>query len=90
MEHDLKTWPAFFPALLNGKKTFEVRRNDRDFRVEDILILREWDPTIEDYTGRVVRRVVTYLARAEDLSRMGSGLREGFCVMAISKIEKGR
>ena len=32
--HDLKTWPEFFDAILDGRKTFEVRdTRDRDFAV---------------------------------------------------------
>jgi hypothetical protein len=42
--HTLKTWPEFFAALKAGSKTFEVRINDRDFKVGDILRLTFHDP----------------------------------------------
>ena len=29
--HDLKTWPEYFAEIANGNKTFELRKNDRDF-----------------------------------------------------------
>ncbi|MFA5381985.1 MAG: DUF3850 domain-containing protein [Candidatus Micrarchaeia archaeon] len=48
--HSLKTWPEFFQLTLNGKKKFELRRNDRDYRVGDELLLKEWDPEV--YRGR--------------------------------------
>lgn len=44
MRHDLKTWPTYFERLLDGSKTFEVRKDDRGYQAGDRLILREWDP----------------------------------------------
>lgn len=59
--HDLKTWPEFFEAVEDGRKTFEVRVNDRDYQVGDGLLLREWSPETKDYSGRAVTRIVSYL-----------------------------
>ncbi len=39
--HELKTDPAVFQASWDEKKMFEVRKNDRDFRVGDTLWIRE-------------------------------------------------
>lgn len=40
--HKLKCWTEFFAAIQQGRKTFEIRKNDRDFRVYDWLLLQEW------------------------------------------------
>lgn len=72
--HALKTWPEYFEAVYDGRKTFEIRRNDRDFKVGDTLILREWDPKIEGYTGRRLERVVTYVTDAANLGALTEGL----------------
>lgn len=42
--HTLKVVPPYFDGLLDGTKTFEIRRNDRAFQRGDELILWEWDP----------------------------------------------
>lgn len=42
--HDLKCWPGSFEAIMHGEKTFEYRKNDRDFQVGDVLILHEFIP----------------------------------------------
>ncbi len=73
--HDLKTLPQYFQAIVDGTKTFEVRRNDRGFEVGDYLFLREWSQET-GYTGRIARVTVSYLYAGEWCA-------PGFCVMAI-------
>lgn len=51
MRHELKTWPIFYNAILDGTKTFECRKNDRDFKVGDTLVLKEFDPEAPVYTS---------------------------------------
>ena len=71
MEHELKVWPTYFERLLDGNKTFEIRRDDRGFQPGDRLILREWDPVgvtvlfggVGGYTGRKVVRTVGFVAK---------------------------
>lgn len=92
-EHDLKTWPEPFAALLDGRKTFEIRRNDRDYQVGDVLVLREYEPPQwidnvlprplpEHFTGRVVRRRVTYMVHGG-----AWGIPPDLCVMGIADEE---
>jgi hypothetical protein len=79
MTHELKTWPPYFGQVLSGEKTFEVRKNDRDYKVGDELHLREWDPSLEEYSGRELRRTITFVL-------LGSrfGIEEGTCVLALA------
>jgi hypothetical protein len=44
MTHELKSTPDFFKAIRSGHKTFEIRENDRNFKVGDVLVLREFIP----------------------------------------------
>ncbi len=59
--HELKCWPGYFEAIKSGAKNFEVRRDDRRFAVGDALLLREWDPDTQSYSGRELSRWVTYV-----------------------------
>ncbi|HHL0747950.1 TPA: DUF3850 domain-containing protein, partial [Streptococcus agalactiae] len=43
-QHLLNCYPEYFEAIMDGTKTFECRYNDRDFKVGDELLLREYDP----------------------------------------------
>lgn len=78
MIHELKTWNEYFEEVLMGHKTFEIRKNDRDFKKGDTLILKEWNPKTEQYTGREMARKVTYILKGGAF-----GLEKGFVVMAI-------
>jgi len=72
--HELKTWPGYFERIVNGSKTFEIRRNDRGFQAGDVLRLREYEPagdhdecpdtrcTGRRYSGREVLRSVGFVA----------------------------
>lgn len=64
VEHELKTWPEFFAAIRAGAKRHEVRRFDRDYRVGDVLVLREYEPGSDRYTGEVERVRITYMTQA--------------------------
>lgn len=65
MIHQLKTESQFFEASADGKKNFEVRKNDRDFKVGDLLALNEveWNEKTKvlEYTGRCSMVLVTYV-----------------------------
>ncbi|MDK1020213.1 MAG: ASCH/PUA domain-containing protein [Candidatus Hydrogenedentes bacterium] len=79
MLHDLKIWPEHYDVVVDGRKRFELRRDDRDFQVGDTLMLREWCLETETYTGRsVLVRVAFVLREAEPF-----GLMEGFCAISI-------
>lgn len=77
--HELKVWKTYYKPLLSGHKKFEVRKNDRDFKVGDILILRPFDEKKQEYTtqGEFYFNV-TYI-----LDGGKFGIEEGVCVMAI-------
>lgn len=72
--HTLKIRPEYFEAIELGFKTFEIRENDRNFKISDILHLREWSSRL-GYTERGITCNVTYITDYEQ--------RANFVVMAI-------
>ena len=58
-----KIWPEYFEQVLSGKKTYELRLNDFEVNEGDTLILEEWDPRTKQYTGRSVKKEVTFVGR---------------------------
>lgn len=83
--HELKTWPEYFLATLQGSKTFELRFDDRGFATGDYLVLREYDPATETYTGRHLTFLVTYLLDSED----GPWLQQGYVAMGGHLVADG-
>lgn len=41
MIHELKILPQYLRSIKSGIKTYEVRRNDRDFQTNDVVHLYE-------------------------------------------------
>lgn len=63
-----KTWPELFEDVRTGKKKFDLRVADFEVNVGDTLVLREWDPETQQYTGREIKKTVTYLLKTRDLT----------------------
>lgn len=77
-QHYLKIKPEYYRAIAKGVKNFEVRYNDRNFHVGDMLHLQEC--VKDEYTGREILAEVTYLLDDPTFCK------EGYVVMAIKVI----
>ncbi|TDE03437.1 DUF3850 domain-containing protein [Jiangella asiatica] len=94
MIHELKTVPPWFERIVEGEKTVEVRKDDRDFQTGDTLRLREWDPErnpvyrtgdgYHRYTGREVDVAVTHALRGFE------GLADGWVALSITVVTGSR
>ena len=82
MIHELKCWPEYFKEVKKGNKTFEVRKNDRNYRRRDILHLNEYDPELKTFTGDKVYTSVNYV-----LYGGAFGIQDGYVVMSIRLIK---
>ncbi len=84
--HDLKSWPDFFEPVASGVKQFELRLNDRKFKVGDVLRLREFDDRKGIYTGREVRKRITYLLEGIGPGAITPvlGLSRGYVILSLS------
>jgi hypothetical protein len=82
MTHALKTDPEYFQAILDGKKTFEVRKKDRPFKTGERLLLQEFDRSEGEYSGRETERWIIYILEGGRF-----GIDEGYVVMGLKEIE---
>lgn len=73
--HTIKIAKMYYEDVKSGKKSFELRKNDRGYKQGDILRMLEYAEG--EWTGREMVVEVTYLL--EDYA----GLEEGYCIMAL-------
>lgn len=72
-----KILPEYFEAIVDGRKTFELRKDEDDIQVGDMLNLLEWDG--EKFTGRQWMCLITYVLR----NCPEWGLMEGYCILGL-------
>ena len=60
VEHKLKIKSEHYINVINGTKTAEIRYNDRNYQVDDILILNEID-SLGNFTGNKCSVIVTHV-----------------------------
>ena len=75
---DLKIEPKYFEAQEKGNKNFEIRKNDRGYRVGDVLWLKEYDPEKKQYTGNTLKRKITYITSYKQ--------QEGYVVLGTKQL----
>lgn len=85
--HDLKTDPEAFRASCDGVKPWEIRFDDRGFKVGDLVVLLETKHSGEEmrrgfpleYTGRRLTRRIDYILPVGSYV-----LYDGWVVMTVS------
>lgn len=63
IDYELKIHPQYFNDIMHRDKRHEIRRNkDRKFNVGDVVLLREYCPGSEVYTGFETIIKITYVS----------------------------
>lgn len=72
--HIIKIAPEYFPDVEDGRKHFEIRKNDRDYQVGDLVYLVEIKDG--DLTGNTVKVQISYVLK----NCQQYGLMDGYCI----------
>ena len=78
--HEVKISSIYFDDVAAGIKNFELRKNDRGYKVGDILKLNEVKSGKE--TGRFIKAKIEYTLEEH------TGLQEGYCILSIKVLQK--
>lgn len=65
MEVEKKIWPKDFEKIKDKDKYMEIRLADFDIGIGDTLVIREWDPTAQEYTGKELKFEVKNLKKLD-------------------------
>jgi len=86
--HVLKSWVGLFEPILKGDKTHDLRVLDRDYKIGDTCLLREYDPVDMIYTGREVVVQITYITSEKHQACAFSSfaLHPAMGILSISRI----
>lgn len=84
MQHELKTDPEVFQAALDGIKNYELRFNDREYKVGDTVWLKETTYSgAEMKTGKPLSFTQRSLKKRINHILSGYGLQEGWAVLSF-------
>lgn len=82
MRHEIKILPEYFEDKIEGIKDWEIRFNDRDYQVGDILIEQEWSEDTS-WTGRCMEEEIKAVYKNLPF------VKEGYVVLSTRQM-KGR
>lgn len=66
MKIEKKVWPEYFQKIVDGDKNYELRLADFECGPGDVLVLKEWNQKTKEYTGRIIKKIVTYVGRTKN------------------------
>jgi len=87
--HRIKIHPKYVERILSGQKTFEIRKNDRDYQVGDRLSMYPWEWSDSDKgikwadpnrESRNIEADIVYMTNAYQ--------QDDYCVLGIKLIKE--
>ena len=91
--HELKIEEEYYKAIIDGVKTFELRKNDRDYQVGDLIQFTDARFKPKDYLKGATEKYyphpsetlfkITYILK--DVPEYG--LEKDYCILGIKQVE---
>jgi len=84
---ELKILNKYFDDILYNNKRFELRKDDKNYKVNDVITLREYDIEKNQYTCYSVNKItimITYILRNVEQF----GLNKDYCIFGFEILFK--
>ncbi len=82
--HVCKSWTHFFQAIKEGRKLHDLRNNDRNFQVGDVIRLQEYLPFDGVYTGDELDVEITFItSNVTPCAYSSSALDRDYCILSL-------
>lgn len=78
--HALKIDPEYYTPVLREQKNFEIRKNDRNFKVGDLVLLEEWTKQYGYHFSPSIKRQITYITNYKQ--------KPGYVVFGMKPVEE--
>jgi len=83
VKHTIKLSDKYYQRVISGQKTFEIRKNDRDYQVGDTLLMFDPDVNLDMYSdmpSNYIHAKIVYMTTEFQ--------QEGYCVLGIEIINR--
>ena len=81
--HELKIKDNYYEEIVLGKKKFELRKNDRDYKVGDLITFQVVMEDGRTYSSHLLYQIVYILENVPEY-----GLQEGYCILGIEELKQ--
>lgn len=85
--HKVKSWTEFYDAIKRGQP-FDVRADDRHYKVGDVIVFQQWDTDHGRLTGDECKREVTHVVKGVGAGGIAPlrGLRPEYVVLGLKPV----
>lgn len=87
-KHRVKSWPEYYAPLKDGSKPFELRKNDRNYQVGDVVVFCEFDDRKGKFTGDETPKRITYMLTSTGQGSIPPlhGLMQGYAILGFADV----
>lgn len=83
--HEVEIDYKYASAIANGRKTFEIRKNDKDYKVGDCLIFRVKNIPPHRWCLEIAKKLYDNIYKITNVLNQSEGLEEGYIILAFKK-----